>query len=252
MPGQTWQLCSSLLHQLPWFHNCILLDKLSSQYERLWYIRQTIEYGWSRNILIAQIDSDLYHRQGKALTNFKQTLPPEQSDLAQQALKDPYVFDFLTLNMNVRESELEKELLDHVQRFLLELGKGFALVGQQYPFKVGKKEYSIDLLFYHIILHRFIVIDLKTRSFKPEYVGKMNFYLSVVDDQLRQSVDQPSIGLLLCRARDRLIVEYALRDIGKPIGIAEWKTKLVSSLPKNLKSQLPSIQELKDGLEKLE
>jgi len=190
----------------------------------------------------------LYARQGKALTNFDRTLPPPQSDLAQQALKDPYVFDFLTLGDDARERELEAGLPTHVEKFLLELGVGFALVGRQVPLEVGGEDYSVDLLFYHLRLRCYVVIELKVVAFKPEFAGKMDFYLSAVDDRLRHPDDRPSIGLLLCRAKDRLVVEYALRDVHKPIGVADWETRLVASLPENLKGSLPTVEEIEAEL----
>ena len=194
-------------------------------------------------------ESDLYLRQGKAITNFQRTLPAPQSDLAQQLLKDPYNFDFLTLATDAHEREAEAGLIAHIRQFLIELGVGFAFVGQQYPIEVAGEEFVIDLLFYHCRLHCYFVIDLKMRAFEPEHAGKMSFYLSAVDDLLRDpAVDQPTLGLILCRDKNRLIAEYALRDIHKPIGVAGWKTKLVESLPKNLRGSLPTIEELEAEL----
>jgi len=204
--------------QLPWFHNCVLLDKVKDTAERTWYIRQAIQNGWSRNILVLQIKSGLYARQGKAVTNFKATLPSPQSDLAQQIIKDPYNFDFLTLTKEARERDLERELLAHLRQFLIELGVGFAFVGSQVPLEVGGEDFRLDLLFYHLKLRCYVVIDLKTGPFKPEYAGKMNFYLSAADDMLRHPDDQPSIGLIRCKAKNGIVAEYALRDIGKTAG----------------------------------
>lgn len=232
--------------QIPWFHNCVLLDKVKEPDERLWYVRHTIQHGWSRNVLVHQIESGLYHRQGKALTNFDRTLPAPQSELAQQILKDPYNFDFLTLGSDAQERELERGLLEHVRAFLLELGVGFAFVGSQYLLEVGGEEFRIDLLFYHLKLRCHVVIDLKISDFKPEFAGKMNFYLSAVDELLRHPDDQPSIGMILCKTRNRVIVEYALRDVGKPIGITEHQ--LTAMLPEQLKSSLPTIEELEAEL----
>lgn len=234
--------------EIPWGHNVVLLFKLSDSAERLWYARQTIQQGWSRTILTLQIETDLYGRQGKAVTNFAATLPPLQSDLARQTLKDPYLFDFLTLAEKAHEHDLESGLLEHIQKFLVELGVGFAFVGRQVPVEVDGEDYSIDLLFYHLRLRCFVIIDLKTGDFKPEFAGKMNFYLSAVDDQLRHADDKPSIGLILCKARKRIVAEYALRDVNKPIGVAQWQTRLVKSLPKNLKGNLPTIAELEAEL----
>jgi predicted nuclease of restriction endonuclease-like (RecB) superfamily len=187
-------------------------------------------------------------RAGKALTNFKRTLPPPQSDLAQQALKDPYTFDFLTLSAEARERELEQGLVDHIQKFLLEMGVGFAFVGRQVHLEVGREDYYLDLLFYHLKLRCYVVIDLKMEPFKPEFAGKMNFYLSAVDDRMCGPQDQPTIGLLLCRDKNRITVEYALRHMTKPIGVAQWRTRLVDSLPKKLQGALPSVNVLKTEL----
>lgn len=233
--------------QIPWFHNCMLLDKVKDPLERIWYTQQTIANGWSRNVLILQIESGLYRRQGKAISNFEVALPKPQSDLAQQLLKDPYNFDFLTLDKDARERDIERGLLDHLRQFLLELGSGFAFVGSQVPLEVGGEDYHLDLLFYHLKLRSFIVVELKVGTFRPDYVGKMNFYLSAVDDLLRHPSDQPSIGLILCRSKEGIVVEYALRDIGKPMGIAEFR--LTESLPESLKSTLPSIEELESELD---
>ena len=220
--------------------------------QRLWYAQQTVQHGWSRTILELQIQSDLYARQGQAVTNFAATLPPPQSDLAQQTLKDPYLFDFLTLDEEAHERDLEGGLVGHVQKFLLELGAGFAFVGRQVHLEVGDEDFYIDLLFYHLKLRCFVVIDLKMKKFAPEHAGQMNFYLSAVDDKLRHPDDKPSIGLVLCKQRDRVIAEYALRDLTKPIGVAEWQTRLVQSLPEHLQGSLPTIAELEAELQKAE
>jgi predicted nuclease of restriction endonuclease-like (RecB) superfamily len=233
---------------LPWGHNLLLLHKLKSPAERLWYAQAAVENGWSRAVLSVQIEQRAHRRAGKAVTNFAATLPPLQSDLAQQTLKDPYVFDFLILDAAARERELEQGLADHIQKFLVSLGAGFAFVGRQVHLAVGDEDYYLDLLFYHLKLRCFVVIDLKMEAFKPEFAGKMNFYLSAVDAQLRHSDDQPSIGLLLCRGKNRLTVEYALRDLKKPIGVAEWRTRLVESLPRKLQSSLPTVGEIEAEL----
>jgi predicted nuclease of restriction endonuclease-like (RecB) superfamily len=236
--------------ELPWGHLTILLSKVKSPDEREWYIRATIEYGWSRAVLVHHIEAKLYQRKGQAVTNFERTLPPPQSDLAQAILKDPYSFDFLTLANDAREKELERGLLDHLRQFLLELGVGFAFLGQQYRLNVGGDEFFIDLLFYHCRLHCYVVIDLKVGSFQPEFAGKMNFYLSAVDDLLREpSMDQPSIGLILCREKNRIVVEYALRDLSKPIGVANFETRLMQSLPDDLQGVLPTIEQIERELE---
>ena len=234
--------------QLPWRHHTILLDRLSTPEERLWYAAKAKEHGWSGDVLALQIETGLHHHQGKAVTNFKATLPPEQSDLAQGITKDPYLFDFLTLRNDANERNLETGLLAHVEKFLLELGAGFALVGRQMHLEIGDQDFYLDLLFYHFKLRCFVVIDLKARDFTPKAAGKMNFYLSAVDDRLRQAGDQPSIGLILCRNKNRVIAEYALRDMTKPIGVSGYVTKLVDSLPKSLKGAVPSIAELERGL----
>ena len=197
-------------------------------------------------MLVHQIELDLYGREGRAITNFAETLPPPQSDLAQQVLKDPYVFDFLTLADDARERELERDLLEHLRDFMLELGVGFAFVGSQYHLEVDEKDYYIDLLFYHLNLRAYVAIDLKVEEFKPEFAGKMNFYLSAIDDRLRHPDDQSSIGIILCKARDKVTVEYALRDTRKPIGVSKYR--LTSALPKELKSSLPTIEQLEEEL----
>ena len=237
-----------LVSQLPWGHIVRLLQMVTNPVEREWYARAAIEHGWSRNVLVHQIDTDLYRRHGKAITNFKRTLPSPQSDLAQQVLKDPYTFDFLTLGPAARERDLERGLVRHVARFLLELGAGFAFVGEQQRLEVSGKEFLIDLLFYHTRLHSYVVVELKAGEFKPEYAGQLNFYLSAVDDRLKSKDDKPSIGILLCAAKDKLVVEYALRDLRKPIGVAEWKTRLTRSLPRELKPSLPTVAQLEAEL----
>src|SRR6266481_4737021 len=237
-----------LMTSLPWGHNIVLTQKVKQLGTRLWYARAALENGWSRSMLVIQIESRLHERQGRAITNFSATLPAPQSDLAHQTLKDPYVFDFLTMDVAARERDLELGLLNHIQKFLVELGVGFALVGRQYRLDVSGEEFFLDLLFYHLRLRCFVVVDLKMEAFRPEFAGKMNFYLSAVDDQLRHSDDQPSIGLLLCKERNRLIVEYALRDVKKPIGVAEWRTRLVESLPKKLQSSLPTVKQIEAEL----
>ena len=231
--------------QIPWFHNCAILDKVKDPVQREWYARATIEYGWSRAVLVHQIDSALYSRQGRALTNFQATLPAPQSDLAQQLIKDPYNFEFLGLGPNISERQLEAALIDRLKDFLIELGKSFAFVGQQYHLDVGDEDYYLDLLFYHLHLRCYVVIDLKVVPFKPEFAGKMNFYLSAVDDQLCHSDDQPTIGLILCKERNRLVVEYALRDTTKPMGVATYRV-----LPRKLKGELPTARQIEKGIGK--
>lgn len=232
--------------KLPWFHNCIILDKVKNSQERLWYINAAIENGWSRNVLTLHIEAGLHRRQGKAITNFQRTLPAPQSDLAQQLLKDPYNFDFLTLSSDAHERELEVGLVEHIQKFLLELGRGFAFVGRQYPLEVGGEDFRIDLLFYHLKLRCYLVIDLKMTPFKPEYAGKMNFYLAAVDDLLRHPDDKPTIGLILCKTKNGIIAEYALRGTTTPMGISEFTH--LEQLPEPLKGTLPTIEEIEAEL----
>ena len=233
---------------LPWGHNVLLVERVKDQVERTWYAAKAQEHGWSRAVLNVQIESGLIARQGKAVTNFSARLSPPQSDLAQQSLKDPYLFDFLTLHEEAVERDLETGLVEHIQKFLLELGAGFAFVGRQVHIAVGDDDFYLDLLFYHLKLRCFVVIDLKMKKFTPEDAGKMNFYLSAVDSQMKHESDAPSIGLVVCKTRDRITAEYALRDIAKPIGVAEWQTKLVQSLPEPLKADLPSIEEIEAEL----
>jgi predicted nuclease of restriction endonuclease-like (RecB) superfamily len=239
-------LADSLLWLIPWFHHVVLIEKVKDRAVRLWYMQQTLVNGWSRNILLTMIESEAHRRQGKALTNFEQRLPSPQSDLARQMLKDPYIFDFLTLEEPFHERELEANLLHQLERFLLELGQGFAFVGRQLHLEVGDSDFYIDLLFYHLKLRCYVVIDLKKGEFKPEYAGKMNFYLSVVDDQLRHESDAPSIGLILCQDRNHIVAEYALRGVSKPIGISEYE--LTRALPPSLKSALPTVEEIEAEL----
>ena len=226
----------------------MLLTKLKTPEERLWYARAALEHGWSKTVLTVQIETQAHRRLGRAETNFARTLPSPQSDLAQQVLKDPYTFDFLMLPSAARERHLEQGLTAHIQRFLVELGVGFAFVGRQVHLEVGGEDYYLDMLFYHTKLRCFVVLDLKMEAFKPEFAGKMNFYLTAVDEQMRHADDQPTIGLLLCKEKKRLTVEYALRDMRQPIGVAEWKTRLVESLPRKLRRALPSVVELARGL----
>lgn len=209
--------------------------------QREWYIRHAVESGWTRNVLVHQIESDLHQRKGQAVTNFQRTLPAPQSELAQELLKDPYNFDFLTLGPEMLERDLERGLIEHLRDFILELGKGFAFVGNQYHLEIGGQDYFIDLLFYHLHLRCYVVIDLKIEEFRPEFADKMNFYLSAMDDR-RHADDAPSIGLILCKEKNRIVVEYALRDSGKPMGVAQYR--LVESLPKRLQSELPTNDDL--------
>lgn len=242
------EFVQQLAAQIPWFHNCLLLDRVKDPTAREWYVRKTIEHGWSRSMLALQIESSAHRRVGRAITNFDRTLPPEQSDLAREVLKDPYTFDFLTLTDDAIERDLERGLTEHIEKFLLELGVGFAFVGRQVRLDVGDEEFAIDLLFYHLKLRCYVVIDLKMKPFRPADAGQMNFYLSAVDDLLRHPDDRPTIGLVLCKDKNHVSVEYALRDIAKPIGVAKWQTQLVDSLPRELQGKLPSIADLEHEL----
>jgi len=239
-------LPTHLAFGLPWFHHVILIEKVKELSTRIWYMQQTIEQGWSRDTLAAMIKGKVHDRQGQAVSNFSTRLPAPQSELARQLLKDPYIFDFLTLEEPFHERELETGLIRHLEKFLLELGSGFAFVGRQYHLEVSDKDFYLDLLFYHLRLRCFIVVELKKGDFKPEYAGKMNFYCSVVDDQLKNEADQPTIGLILCQTKDRILVEYSLRDIHKPIGISDYE--LTRALPENLKSSLPTVEEIEAEL----
>lgn len=244
-----FEIVRQAVAQLPWGHNLHLLHQLKDPELRLWYARKALEHGWSRAILDLQIETRLHEREGKAVTNFTRTLPPGQSDLAQQLLKDPYTFEFLTIDDKAKEREIEKSMMDHVQKLLLELGMGFAFVGRQVRFEVGGEEFRIDLLFYHLTLRCFVVIDLKARPFEPEFTGKLNFYLSAVDEQMRHKDDAPTIGLLLVRGKkNRLLVEYALRDVNKPMGVAEWTARPAAELPKKLRDALPTPEQIQERL----
>jgi predicted nuclease of restriction endonuclease-like (RecB) superfamily len=234
--------------EIPWGHNIVLLEQLDARDVRLWYAGHIREHGWSRATLIAQIAKRAHARQGKATTNFARALRPADARLAQQALKDPYTFDFLTVGPQAHERVLEGDLVAHVREFLLELGTGFAFIGNQVKLTVAGEDYFLDLLFYHVRLRCYVVVELKASAFRPEHAGKMNFYLSAVDDLLKHRDDKPSIGLLLCRSRNRMQVEYALRDMVKPIGVARWETKLFETLPEDFRGSLPTVEELEAEL----
>jgi len=236
----------AVLAQLPWYHQLALLDKLPGPEARRWYAAKAIEHGWSRNVLVMQIESQLLERSGSAVTNFPATLPAPQSDLAIESLKDPYRFDFLGLGEQAQEREIESALVQHVTDFLLELGAGFAFVGRQVLLDVGGEEFFIDLLFYHLKLRCYVVIELKAGKFKPEHLGQLGFYLTAVDRQVKHAQDNPSIGLLLCKSKNKVVAEYALGDKSQPMGIAEYK--LVESLPQELQTSLPSIEQIEREL----
>ena len=238
--------------EIPWGHNIVLLLKLKDPAVRLWYAQQAIVNGWSRSMLEHWIESNLHARQGKAITNFKATLPAPQSDMAVEVVRDPYNFDFLTLHRDAAERDVERGLTDHIRKFLLELGAGFAFVGQQVHVEVDGEDFFIDLLFYHLRLRCYVVIDLKAKSFKPEHAGKMNFYLSAVDDLLRHPDDKPSIGIILCKTRSQVIAEYALRYLDRPVGVARYITRMVDDLPDDLKGKLPTIEQIQAELTDLE
>ncbi|MGB3975631.1 MAG: PDDEXK nuclease domain-containing protein [bacterium] len=240
------KLGDGLLWSIPWFHHVVLMEKVKDLSTRIWYMEQILINGWSRNILSMQIETRAHLRQGKARSNFAVTLPEHQSDLVQQTLKDPYIFDFLTLTEPFQERDLETSLVRHLEKFLLELGQGFAFVGRQYKVEVGDEDFYIDLLFYHLHLRAFVVIELKKGKFKPEYAGKLNFYCNVVNDRLKHITDNPTIGLILCQDRSRLLAEYSFAGIDKPIGISTYE--LTRALPQELKSSLPSVEEIEAEL----
>ncbi len=240
--------------QLPWRHNIALITKLKEQQARLWYAHKAVENGWSRDILVMQIESDLFARLGGAVTNFERVLPAPQSDLAQQLVKDPYNFDFLTLAEEAQERDLERGLVDHIRDFLLELGMGFSFLGSQYPLVVSGKEYRLDILFYHVKLHCYVVVDLKMREFEPQHSGQMSFYVAAVDNLMRNELDAPTIGIILCRSKDKTIVEYALQGTQQPIGVSTFQTQ--GELPPDIQSSLPTVEqfelELNTALEEIE
>ena len=235
-----------LVAQIPWGHNILIFSKSKTIEESIFYLKGTIENSWSRSVLDMQIGTDLYSRQGKAITNFKNTLPNPDSDLANQTLKDPYLFDFLTLKKNADERNIEDQLTKHITHFLLELGTGFAFIGRQYKLEVGDKDFYIDLLFYHTKLRCYVVVELKAKNFKPEYAGKLSFYLSAIDDKLKTESDNPTIGIILCQEKNKIEAEYALRGILQPIGVAEYQ--LSRAIPDDIKSDLPTIEEIEKEL----
>ena len=240
------EFVQAVLAQLPWYHQLALLDKLKSANERRWYAAKAIEHNWSRNVLVIQIETRLLERQGQAVTNFPLALPKPQSDLARESLKDPYRFDFLGLSDQAQEREIEHALVKHVTEFLLELGAGFAYVGRQVLLTVGGEEFFIDLLFYHLKLRCFVVIELKAGAFKPEHLGQLGFYLTAIDRDMKDERDNPTIGLLLCKTKNKVVAEYALGDKTQPMGIAEYR--LVASLPADLQTSLPSIEQIEQAL----
>ena len=247
-----FSIVQTVFAQLSWSHNIALMEKVKEEDVRLWYAQKCIEYGWSLNTLIHQIKGKLYERQaltGKT-TNFERRLPKPQSELAMEVLKDPYIFDFISMSQEMIEKDIEKQIVSHITKFLLELGAGFAFIGNQYHIEIGNQDFYIDLLFYHTRLHCFVAIELKNGPFKPEYAGKINFYLSALDDIVKGPLDNPSIGIILCRDKNNVIAEYALRDMTKPIGISEYK--MVNAIPSDLKSSLPTIKQLENELKSIE
>jgi predicted nuclease of restriction endonuclease-like (RecB) superfamily len=242
------EIVQRVVGRLPWGQNIELLAKIKDPADRLWYAEATLEHGWSRPVLAAQIQTRLRDRQGQAITNFDRALPPADSDLAQQILKDPYQFDFLSLAENTKERDLERALVTRVKELLLEMGKGFAFIGSQHHLEVGGQDWYVDLLFYHRRLRCLVAVDLKIGAFQPEHAGKMNFYLAALDDQDREPGDNPSIGLILRRERNRVVVEYALRSVNSPIGVAEYKLLLADALPSSLAEALPTAEEIETGM----
>ena len=239
------------LAQITWYHHITLMDKVKDMQPYLWYAEKTIENGWTRNVLVHQIETNLYQRQviNEKISNFATRLPSPHSELAQQTMKDSYIFNFIPFSENIHERDMESAMVRNVTKLLLELGEGFAFLGNQYHLEVGGEDFYIDLLFYNLKLRSYVVIELKTGNFKPEYVGKLNFYLSVVDDMLKTETDNPSIGLLLCKENNKVIAKYALKNVEKPIGVSEYE--LTKQLPKNIETVLPNAEDIEKRLEKL-
>ena len=238
-----------IVAQIPWTHNIILIQKIKDKSLRFWYMEQTLQNGWSKDILSLMINSEVHNRTGNLVSNFSQILPPLESDLVQQSFKDPYRFDFLTITEPFRERELENNLIKHMEKFLIELGSGFAFVGRQYKLEIGDDEFYIDLLFYHLKLRCFIVVELKKGKFKPEYSGQVNFYCSAIDGILAQKDDKPTIGLILCQEKNEIVAEYSLKNMTQPIGISEYQ--LTEVLPKEFESSLPTIEEIEQELKQI-
>ena len=238
-----------IVPKIPWGHHILILKKIKNQKEAIFYIKETIENNWSRSVLEYHIETNLYNRQGKAVSNFKNTLPKPESDLAQQLLKDPYNFDLLSLTKRAKEKELEQQLTQNISQFLMELGKGFAYMGKQFLLKVGDSEFRTDLLFYHTVLRAYIVIELKMTKFEPEFVGKLNFYTTAINELLKTDADKPTIGILLCKTKDNIVVDFSLKDIKKPIGVSEFT---YNELPEEIKTYLPTENEFKTELNKAE
>jgi len=248
--SQQFEFVPQAAAQIPWGHNRLIIAKIKNLEEAIFYIHATIENGWGRENLEIQIDKNYFEKKRNTITNFEKTLPSPQSDLAKETIKDPYDFDFLGLEDDALEKEIETELTKHITEFLLELGKGFAYVGRQYHIKVSEKDYYIDLLFYHLELRCYVVIELKAGIFKPEHTGKLNFYLSAIDTLVKKKEDNPTIGILLCKKKDRVEAEFALRDINKPIGISDYL--LTKAIPEEIKTKLPTVEQLENELSELE
>ena len=244
-----YEIVQRVAAQIPWRSNISLMDKLSDEKSRIWYAQKTIENGWSKTILDMQIESKLVERSGKVVNNFSVALPPADSDLASQVFKDPYLFDFLGTDIPRREVEIERKLTEHIQNFLLELGQGFAFVGRQVHLEVGGQNFYIDLLFYHLKLRCYVVIELKACDFEPGFISQLNMYQNIVNDILRHPDDKPTIGLLLVKGKNKTVVEYSLAGYQNPISVAEWKEQIVKVLPDDLKGSLPSIEEIEKELE---
>jgi predicted nuclease of restriction endonuclease-like (RecB) superfamily len=244
-----YEIVQQVAAQIPWRSNMILLDKLSNQESRIWYAKKTLEYGWSSNILDLQIQSRLIERTGKSINNFEVVLPPVDSDMANTIFKDPYLFDFLGTDIPRREVEIERELTEHIQQFLLELGQGFAFVGRQVHLEVGEQDFYLDLLFYHLKLRCYVVIELKACDFEPGFISQLNMYQNVVNDILKHPNDKPTIGLLLVKGKNKTVVEYSISGYENPIGVADWQEKLTKELPEDLQSSLPTIEEIEREIE---
>jgi predicted nuclease of restriction endonuclease-like (RecB) superfamily len=236
------------LASIPWGHNLVIISKAKNIKEAIFYLKHTIEHNWSRAVLYHQIEYGQYERQGKAITNFTTKLPKPQSDLALQIIKDPYTFDFLSLRAKYDEKELEKNLIEHMSRFLLELGSGFSFIASQYKLSVGGEDFYVDLLFYHTRLHCYVAVELKTVAFKPEFMGKLGFYAAAIDNKLKTPTDNPTVGILICKSKNKTVVEYALKGVKAPIGVSNYQ--IIKNLPKKFKSSLPSIEDIEKELNK--
>lgn len=243
-----FEIVQRTVAQIPWRSNIALLDKLKEPELRLWYAEKTIENGFGKDMLVFQIESKLHLRTGNVVSNFKTSIPATDSDMATQSFKDPYIFDFVGNGQYIRERELEQKLIDHIQKFLLELGQGFAFVGRQVHLELGNSDYYLDLLFYHVKLKRYIVVELKSGKFDPGYISKLNMYLNVVNDVLCQPEDNKTIGLLLVKSKEKLVVEYTLSGFNNPIGVSNWESEMMKSIPNNIKQSLPSIEEIEKEL----